>query len=345
MIEKPTVFVLGAGASSAFGFPMGRVLRDKIVTSLDDQNGVLGALFQYYGYERYENPDQWRWTRVDESPLKSQEEILKEVVAFKLALLNSPLLSIDAFLERRPEFEKTGKIAIASKLIPHEQKPNLMRRPKQKPRWTDVLFSKLDTDPADFAKNKLSIITFNYDRSLEYFLWYAFMYTYDLNEEDAAHLLETISIVHIHGQLGKPHFLADNGRDYKTDVNCDSLRTAVDNMRIIYEQPDESPELQQAREMIAQAEILCFLGFGYHPENMRRLAIRDHFRGRRLLGSCFKMETNERRVVGSRFTYIESQSTGSISYGVGGKKFFHMALGKQDEDAYIFLRRYRVFDQ
>lgn len=339
MIEKPTVFVLGAGASKAFKFPLGLQLRDQIATHLDDHHGILGAACRYYGYEWQQGKGEWIWPNVDESPVKAHQQIIGEVNAFKAALLDSPIYSIDAFLEDQPEFEELGKIAIAATLIPYELKPKLSRKPDEKPRWVDELFNKMRTGPADFADNQVRIITFNYDRSIEYFFWNALKSTYGLGEEDAANLLKSISIVHIHGQLGEPHFLSDDGRDYKDDTSRDSLRTAVDNMRIIYEQPDESPELQRAHEFIAQAEIFCFLGFGYHPDNMRRLAVAEHFRGERALGTCFKLEDNQRRLARQRLGFD------SIDYILHAHREFEIVLGNQEENAYLFLLKYPVFDE
>jgi hypothetical protein len=345
VIEIPTVFVLGAGASSAFGFPLGLKLRDQIATHLDDHQGIRGAACRYYGYEWHQGTGEWIWPNVDESPVKAREQIVGETDAFKAALLDSPIYSIDAFLEYRPEFEELGKIAIAATLIPHELKTTLSRKPDKKRRWIDELFDKMRANPASFADNQVSIITFNYDRSIEYFFRKALKSTYGLGEDSVADLVESISIVHIHGQLGEPHFLSDDGRDYKDDTSRNSLRTAVDSMRIIYEQLDESLEYQRAHELIAQAEILCFLGFGYHRENMRRLAVTGHFQGERLLGTCFGMEDNERRVLEKRFGYKRLPSD-SVQYYASTvfSQNPYLALGNQSEDAYIFLRKYPVFD-
>ncbi len=42
-------------------------------------------------------------------------------------------------------------------------------------------------------------------------------------------------------------------------------------VKVIHEK--ETKELRQAREVLSKAEIICCLGFGYHPENVARLEL------------------------------------------------------------------------
>ena len=36
------------------------------------------------------------------------------------------------------------------------------------------------------------------------------------------------------------------------------------------------PDFQEARELLAWAKQIVFLGFGYHPSNMKRLEVADY---------------------------------------------------------------------
>jgi hypothetical protein len=55
MITRPTVFILGAGASLEYGFPTGRGLRDQIVRELRGAKGDL--VRQLAGVRRSEIED------------------------------------------------------------------------------------------------------------------------------------------------------------------------------------------------------------------------------------------------------------------------------------------------
>lgn len=94
------------------------------------------------------------------------------------ALQNSVAPSVDFFLENNEKFEEIGKLAIAFELILHEDYKQLRR--EQKKRWYETLFH-LMVQGGRFDQNRLSVITFNYDRSLEAFLFRALGNLYGLD--------------------------------------------------------------------------------------------------------------------------------------------------------------------
>src|SRR5437660_2575658 len=102
-LKKKTVLVLGAGASMPYGFPSGDELRQRIITSLKNFPTKVGParplenLLNALGIEAY------------------------HVQHFRDELARAPHITIDRFLENRPEFERIGKLAITATLIPLEQ--------------------------------------------------------------------------------------------------------------------------------------------------------------------------------------------------------------------------------
>lgn len=68
--------------------------------------------------------------------------------------------------------------------------------------WYQYFCDKLNTSFEEFDQNKISIITFNYDRSLEHSLFTALKNSYAKNDRDCASKLKNIPIVHVYGQLG-----------------------------------------------------------------------------------------------------------------------------------------------
>ena len=51
--------------------------------------------------------------------------------------------------------------------------------------WYVYLFNQLGARKDDFNKNRISIITYNYDRSLEYFLFVALKFSYGISMAEA----------------------------------------------------------------------------------------------------------------------------------------------------------------
>lgn len=55
------------------------------------------------------------------------------------------------------------------------------------------------------------------------------------------------------------------------------LIKCVTGIEIMNEEPAIRPGIYKPREWIREAEKVCFLGFGYHPTNVRRLPIDESF--------------------------------------------------------------------
>ena len=178
--------------------------------------------------------------------------------------------SIDTFLDTRREFLEVGKACIARALLPFEAE--LQLSPGRPGAWYHYLFDKLYTSSADeFAQNKLTIITFNFDRAFERALFLSLMANYRLQKSRYVELARSIEVLHVHGQLGEPSWL--NGgpaaRPYGLvdgpHVEENHIRISAAQIRIVHEEVD-SDVLAQALVQLQAAEVICSLGFGYQSE-------------------------------------------------------------------------------
>ena len=138
--------------------------------------------------------------------------------------------------------------------------------------WYRYLFNSLIADGGadDFAQNNLGIITFNYDRSLEAYLHEAFRHRFALDSCKAARILEALPIVHVHGCLGDYPATA-----YRPECTKPELVKISRRIQIIHEIRDSSDGFcnsmfEQAHGMLVSADRIYFLGFGFHPDNVRR---------------------------------------------------------------------------
>jgi len=100
-----------------------------------------------------------------------------DIEDFRNSLERSGRSSVDAFLEHRTEFLEVGKAAIAALLLPCEKEESLFDLNRDS-RWYEYLFQKLNAGFEDFANNRIAFITFNYDRSLEFYLFTALKHAY-----------------------------------------------------------------------------------------------------------------------------------------------------------------------
>jgi hypothetical protein len=114
MISSNTVFVLGAGASAQFGFPLGQDLCDEVINSL-----ALG---------RQQRAHLLNTTHFAERTLDYFREELRV----------SAQPSVDAFLEHRTEFIEIGKAAMAVILIGCEKPDEIWKNTGS---WLRIIFN------------------------------------------------------------------------------------------------------------------------------------------------------------------------------------------------------------
>ena len=298
MIKKKTVFILGAGASLPYNYPLGLQLLMDICDSI--QNTKYRTHTTSEGsFRTYDEPFQ--------TMINTEIGGLSKWKYFASTLRGSHIPSVDSFLEARSEFMEFGKIAIAAQLVICED-PNYLVRGNQKNnnhsdhRWYDYLYTKVGTKSKDFEDPNFSIITFNYDRSFEYF-YYKSLYN-SFGEENAIDLFEQVPIVHFYGILDEPHFVnSEDGRKYG-EIPKDIQKTA-NKLSLISDRNEVTDEVEKARAQISAAEQIIFLGFGYHPENIRRLFSDTPLQnGCHVHGTAFGMKRGEYEPVRDAFRNI-----------------------------------------
>lgn len=246
MIDMPTVLILGAGASKPYGYPVGTELKELIIRNLESKY----IKFHY-------TPNQ--------------------ISNFKDKLMNSRLYTIDKFLEGYgEEFGAIGKLAIAHEIISNESIDVYSCKAAED--WYGYLCNSLHTSTfEEFFENKLDIITFNYDRSLEEYLFKALENFYP--ETSAADLVQSIKIIHMYGKLDhlpKEEWEDGKKREYGSMPSDNSLVESSEGIKLIYESKEEG-SFSEAHKMLRKAERVYFMGFGYDKTNLDNLNIIENF--------------------------------------------------------------------
>lgn len=260
------VFILGAGASCPYGFPSGRELRKKILTEYVSD------------YEKYLKAKGAIEPGMSE---EHQPEELHMAKKFVERFRKSTTGSIDLYLARNPEFNELGKRAIIFRILAAENASGFRERTKIRDQdWYTWLFEQMTDelvkkeDFLRFSENDVSFITFNYDRSLEHFLYDSLFNSFHgLAVEEIIKQIRQIEICHVFGQVGPLEWQAQHSTiEYRINVGCTNVGDLADNIRIVYEE-GENHELERARKIISRAQRVFFLGFGYAQENLEALKI------------------------------------------------------------------------
>jgi hypothetical protein len=121
----------------------------------------------------------------------------------------------------------------------------------------------------------LAFVTFNYDRTVEHFLFTSLKNSYGRSEAECQAALDAIPIIHLHGRLGYLPWQKGEGRAFRPDVNPEMLRIASSGIKIIHEDISDGrdKDYERAKALLQKSEQVLFLGFGFNEANISRLEI------------------------------------------------------------------------
>lgn len=285
------MLIVGAGGSIPYGMPSGGKLLDAIVEH-------LGTAKLYSAIDRLTGNDQTQTERI------------------RVRLKQSMTDSVDAFLEKNPHdsfVQDLGKIAIAFCLWQKLKGLNAFASDPEED-WIKFVWNKMHQEARSFEdlrSNTLTFITFNFDRLLEAKLFDAVVALYpDVNQDDARKYVDSI-VVHVHGTLSPP--------SNQSDPTDEWLGKARADIQVVHQEIEKSL-LESLSQRIEEAEIVSFLGFGYHPDNLKKLGFprsRDN-----MFGSAFGLGMGEK-----------AQVTRAV-----GPAYGRFVLGEWDHNCRVFLK-------
>jgi hypothetical protein len=278
MIRKKTTIILGAGSSAEYGFPVGSDLLAKI------KAGVRYR-FSHYSGKIEGDTDLLETLR----RLYPPDAVNAYTTAGnKLAEVISSFISIDEALHwyaNDPALVEIGKLSIAHYILSAEAKSGIGKIDPQNGNptidsaentWISHFLSIAMSAgqheaAADIFKN-VTVVNFNYDRSVEHYLYIALQQKAGLTEPDARSAISNLSIVRPYGSLGKlnwqdaargiPYGSVPTGRA-KLDEIAKAIRTYTEQHKADIE--------EEVATALGEARLLLFFGFGYHPQNMKLL--------------------------------------------------------------------------
>lgn len=169
--------------------------------------------------------------------------------------------SIDQFLERHPNYKEAGKYFISHELCVWEKRNEIFT----KLGWYENIRHAVAANTLEeFVESNLSIVTFNYDRSIDMVLHEYLVHAFDLEHLKAWEVLkESIPIIHMHGTLG----------DYPNyGYNNEDVLERSKHIKVVSEYDGALPDhFQRASLLLNSADQVVVFGFGFGEENVKRL--------------------------------------------------------------------------
>ena len=281
MLEQKTLFIVGAGASRDFRFPIGTGLRAEIIEYLRPHpsrglaNDSLMRILQRYSESRPGGD----WAQDHPRFVTAAREMRNGL---------SASLSIDSFIDSRADDDITflGKLAIAAVISQHEKDSGLAplsgadandegklksRENRIGESWhillCHMLFEGHRVDTAHTVFENASFIIFNYDRCIEQMLRTFLQRRFGLAAGSAYDILSQAKIIHPYGQTGT-YFPSQDGYVSFGEVEEHQLIGISEKLRTFTE-TIESGVASNIRDKVAEASTIVFMGFGWLPQNMR----------------------------------------------------------------------------
>jgi hypothetical protein len=258
LITENTVIIVGAGASTPYGYPTGKELLQQICDEFPKQLHRL----------------------LTGQPLMNRDASPKEVqdaMDFAGAFRDARVRSIDRYLAINDEFSSIGKLAIAMAILEVEKKPRF--GDDLNDNWYFYLYNRMldGCRTADsyghFGDNKVTFITFNYDRSLEHYLFKSLRNTFRKAPEAA--IVEQLKRIPVHHVYGQVDYLPWQGgkKLYGAKYGHEEIAGVISNIKTMFEMT--APEKEDLKRMIGSTRRIYFLGFGYDESNMRIIGLPD----------------------------------------------------------------------
>lgn len=279
MFSEPTVFVVGAGASAEYDIAVGDRLKFKIADLLDfyfDGHSLSRGDYQVAEHLK-------RHCQAATGIYQMSQEHFKSARLISQAMPHA--LSIDNFIDAHRGNESVAlcaKLGIVKSILLEEGQSRIAGLKEDfKPfdfasvadTWITRLFQMLSesVSRADVAQvfDNLTLVVFNYDRCIEAYIPRALAEYYDLQLAEVSQLMTKLTIIHPYGVAGG---LNAQGRLTvpfgSTDVNILDTSLGIRTFSEGVEDPATTAAITHALNI---AHTLVFLGFSFHPLNMKLL--------------------------------------------------------------------------
>lgn len=315
MFKNPTVFILGAGASWHYGYPTG----EKLVQDVIVETKALARHYEVYGsYGQFLTKHAKSITEPSSIPayLSSAAKRECDELVRRLKAVNPTV--IDYFLGHNPTLQKIGKLIIALVILKaeadfvrtkynanrlydvknspyHEVREKGVDPKKFKDDWIRFVIYALSVDcqtTNDLLSNKVHFVTFNYDTSLERRLYEGLSAIEAFDESGIREFLSGDRVIHIYGKVGDPY---DNPIEISQPVPSgdgpgaekfvamiDSAYKASHELLTIdpHDKEKNISLIENAKSIIAVARQIYILGYGFDPNNNRRLELGEYLSAR-----------------------------------------------------------------
>ncbi len=321
MFEKKTTLVVGAGASREYDLPIGEGLKERIAASLKTIGQRSDDSLRVVHHDR--GSDEVLVTAIERVGDPRRREWKGHAQMMWEGILQASSIDRYLHLHRADEMRvKIGKLAIARAILVAEQKsylgqkkidPLAIKEKVKGPNWLNELLMRLQEDTSldrmEEMFSNLTIITFNYDRTIEHYLYHAIRDLTGLTPSQAAQIMSHLVIIHPYGKIGRLPWQPDDGTPalpygHHERLEAADVIAAGDRLKTFTEAVDYETVTHSLHNAISQCDTLVFLGFAFLKQNIELLRPSDPSNVRRVEATRFGMSIPDRDLADARLRYM-----------------------------------------
>jgi hypothetical protein len=283
MFRTNTVIVVGAGASSEVGLPLGDQLLEQIVKRVH-------ITYEFADRQKTGDPvvaEALRHYLNEGSAVSKYNDHIS--AAWQLSSSATQALSIDNIIDALEDkrIELVGKLGIVRSILaaeaesgfftPVNHQSDTLDLSRFKSTWysslTKLLFENVRKSDVENIFDNLTIVNFNYDRCLEHYLPISLANYYGLPVQRFQQIMQNLTIHRPYGMAGRLPW--QNGSSHSVRFGqgkAVDIAAIAPQIRTFTERVEEGSELDAIKVDLADADRIIFIGFAFHRQNVELLS-------------------------------------------------------------------------
>jgi len=316
MFQSKTLFIVGAGASKEAELPTGNELTASIADKVDIKFRNFNE--QFSGEIEISDALRAHVQGVDGQPADINPHL---GACWHIRDAMPQASSIDSFIDNQGDdkIELCGKLAIVRSILEAER--NSLLFVDEREAYPALNFNGLnDTWYKSFMQiltegrrkenlnqlfEDICFITFNYDRCIEHFLFHAVKNYYRVKPDEAAEILQGLKILHPYGMVGHMQWQSEKvSTPFGANVSGRKLLSLAEQIKTYTERVEDEAATTEMHQVVQDAEIVVFLGFAFHQQNMGLIKPTAKCNAKRVFATARNISKSDCAIVANQISIL-----------------------------------------